>query len=76
MVAVCVPDILRDCDCISEENVGLVEKGRKKREKIVPNGAARDIRIFCGDVLDKKWGVERVRVCQWKWINVVPYYYY
>jgi hypothetical protein len=32
--------------------------GRKKREKIVEaSGAAKDIRISGGDVLDMKWGV-------------------
>jgi hypothetical protein len=51
MVAVC--DMLR-CEV---DRLGLVEKGRKKREKMVEAGLARDIRIFCGDVLDKKWGV-------------------
>lgn len=58
MVAVSVPDILRDGDSGARERVGLVEKGRKKREKKVEaSGAAKDI---CGnsggDVLDKKWG--------------------
>lgn len=36
----------------------MVEKGRKKREKIVEaSGAAKDIRNSGGDELDKKWGV-------------------
>lgn len=53
-----MPDMLGDCVSGARDRVGLVEKGRKKREKIVEaSGAAKDIRISGGDVLKQKWGV-------------------
>ena len=63
MVAICESDILRDCVSGERERVGVVEKGRKKREKSVEaSGAAKDIRNSGGVLRSGELAGSRVSV--------------